>query len=81
MKPLNFFNRSAFGALVKHIKESLSQGPKTRKQLIEAGKAQEFTPSDVRSCIDHLCRVGTATHDRNEKGVIIVRLTLEGEIK
>jgi len=66
-------------ALEQLITEKLTNGPKTRTALLALGKAQEFTPADVRHGIDRLCKQGIAKHDKNKSGAIIVRLTKDGE--
>jgi hypothetical protein len=70
----------AIYALDQLITERLTQeGPKTRGKLIAIGKAQEFTPADVRNCIDRLRKRGVAKHDKDETGAIVVRLAKDGE--
>ncbi|SHK83402.1 hypothetical protein SAMN05216369_3328 [Marinobacter antarcticus] len=69
----------AIYALDQLITEKLTRGPKTRAALVALGKAQEFTPADVRHGIDRLCKQGIAKHDTNKSGSIFVRLTKEGE--
>jgi len=66
--------RSADYALELLITDALTPGSKTRTELVRLGKADAYTPDDVRNGIDRLCRVGTATHDTNENGLIVVRL-------
>jgi len=69
--------RCAAHALDSLILSMLASGPKSRRQLVSAGKNQEFTPSDVRSSIDRLCWRGDTAHDKNEKGDMVVRLVQE----
>ena len=72
------YMRSGRAALKQLILHSLADGPNTRRELIDLGKDHEFTPADVRDCIERLCFSGEITH-HTEGTKVTVELVKEGK--